>query len=105
MTTQIVTKLVPLRLVGVDGNAFMVIGAFRAAAKKAGTPQSEIDAVVNEAKEGDYDHLLATFMANTTPDDEANDIDEEWDEGYYGEYAFEDDDDEAWDDDDDEEEW
>ncbi len=55
-------KKVDMDLVGMDGNAFFIIGAFRRNAKKQGWSPAEIDAVIDEAKRGDYDHLLQTIM-------------------------------------------
>lgn len=55
---------VKLNLVGIDGNAFVIMGAFKVAAKQAGWSKIEIDEVLNEAMSGDYDHLLATIMDN-----------------------------------------
>jgi len=55
-------KTVLLNLVGLDGNAFAIMGAFSRQAKQENWSQDEIDAVLNEAKAGDYDHLLATIM-------------------------------------------
>lgn len=52
-----------VQLVGQDGNAFMVLGLCQRAANKAGLPKTEIDAFMQEAKSGDYNHLLATCMA------------------------------------------
>ena len=60
------TLQVPMQLEGIDGNAFAILGAFIRAAKKAGEDQADIDAVVKEATNGDYDHLLQTIIANTT---------------------------------------
>lgn len=60
-----VTKLVKLKLVGLDGNAFALMGAFQSAARKQGTPKEEISAVINECTSGDYNHLLCTLDANT----------------------------------------
>lgn len=57
-------KTVLLNLVGLDGNAFVIMGAFSRQAKREGWSQDEIDAVLNEAKSGDYDHLLATIMSH-----------------------------------------
>ena len=57
-------KTVPLTLVGLDGNAFCLLGAFIKAAKKAKWDAAEIDAVVADAKSGDYDHLLCVLMAH-----------------------------------------
>lgn len=53
-----------LDLVGVDGNAFAILGTFRQYAKKQGWTPKEINAVCDEAKKGDYDHLLATISAH-----------------------------------------
>ena len=53
---------VQMRLVGEDGNAFAILGRFRRAARKAGWPAEEIEALMEEATSGDYDHLLATIM-------------------------------------------
>jgi len=56
------TKTVNLNLVGLSGNAFALMGAFSQQAKREGWDQAEIDAVLKEAKSGDYDHLLATIL-------------------------------------------
>ncbi len=53
---------VTVKLVGTDGNAFAVLGATIKAMKRAGVPQSDIDAFRDEATSGDYDHLLGTVM-------------------------------------------
>lgn len=60
-----VTKLVKLNLVGLDGNAFALMGTFRNAARKQGTPKEEIDAVTTLCTSGDYNNLLQVLMANT----------------------------------------
>lgn len=67
---QIVTKLVELELVGIDGNAFSIMGAFKNAARKQKCPASEIEAVLKEAMSGDYDHLLSTIVHNTSMPEE-----------------------------------
>jgi hypothetical protein len=59
-----VKKQVSLRLVGLDGNAFALLGAFRQAARKAKWTAEEIDAVMNDAKSGDYNHLVATLSSH-----------------------------------------
>jgi hypothetical protein len=51
-----------LRLVGQDGNAFMVLGLAQRAARKAGWPKEQIDAFLKEAMKGDYDNLLRVCM-------------------------------------------
>ena len=55
-------KKVKLRLLGLDGNAFAIMGAFQKQAKKEGWTAMEIKAVMDEAKSGDYSHLLGTIM-------------------------------------------
>lgn len=56
---------IKMKLVGEDGNAFAIIGRFTHAARRAGWPKHEIDAVVAEAQSGDYDNLLQVFMKHT----------------------------------------
>ncbi|MGE3624718.1 MAG: hypothetical protein AB7H77_12720 [Bdellovibrionales bacterium] len=51
-----------VRLLGQDGNAFMVLGLCQRAATKAGLSKEEINAFMTEARSGDYDHLLQTCM-------------------------------------------
>lgn len=53
---------VRVRLLGQDGNAFMILGLCQRAARKAGLPAEEISAFMAEAQSGDYDHLLQTCM-------------------------------------------
>ena len=45
-----------------DGNAFALIGGWKRAARREGWPEDKIDAVIAEAKSGDYDHLVQTIM-------------------------------------------
>jgi len=61
---------VKLNLVGLDGNAFNLLGHFRRAAQREGWTKDEIDAVLREATRADYDHLLRTLIEHTEPDDE-----------------------------------
>ena len=58
---KVVNKTVNLELVGVNGNAFMIMGVFQRQARKEGWTQEEIDSVLEEAKSSDYNHLLATI--------------------------------------------
>jgi hypothetical protein len=53
---------VKVKLVGEDGNAFAIMGRTRLAMRRAGIPQEEIDAYLEEAMSGDYDHLLSVTM-------------------------------------------
>lgn len=54
-------KKVNLKLVGVDGNAFAIMGAFQRQARQEGWTQKDISEVLNEAKSSDYSHLLSTI--------------------------------------------
>ena len=56
-----VNKKVHLRLVGLDGNAFYLLGAFQRQARKEGWTKEEIESVIKEATSGDYDHLLTVL--------------------------------------------
>jgi len=51
---------IEVKLVGRDGNAFVILRAVLAALKKAKVPKEEVDMFLKEAKSGDYDHLLRT---------------------------------------------
>lgn len=55
---------VKLNLVGIDGNAFVIMGAFQVAARQAGWNKAEIDDVLNDAMSSDYDHLLHTILTH-----------------------------------------
>lgn len=56
-----VPKTVNLDLVGIDSNAYSILGAFSRQARREGWTQEEINLVTEEAKTGDYDHLLAVI--------------------------------------------
>ena len=51
-------KKPPVRLVGKDGNAYVILGLCQRAARKAGWPKEKIDAVMADMRSGNYDHLL-----------------------------------------------
>lgn len=72
---MIVDKKVKLNLIGLDGNAFSVMGAFKRQAQREKWSQEEIKKVLDEAMSRDYNYLLATIMEHTEPEDD--DIDEE----------------------------
>lgn len=78
---QVVDKKVQLNLVGIDGNAFYILGAFRKQAKKEKWTEEEIEAVLDEAKKGDYNHLLATIMDHCEHGGLDADEDEDWEGG------------------------
>ena len=48
-------------MVGVNGNAFAIMGVFQRQAKREGWTQDEIKQVLDEAKSKDYNYLLATI--------------------------------------------
>lgn len=58
------TKKITLDLVGLDGNAFYLMGAFSTQAKKEGWTPEEIKQVLDEAQKGDYDNLLRVLQDN-----------------------------------------
>ena len=51
---------VEVKLVGCDGNAFLILGRVTRAMRRQGMGDGEVDAFMTEAMSGDYDHLLAT---------------------------------------------
>ena len=57
---------VEVSLVGRDGNAFAILGAVGNALRAAGVSQDQINDFYNEARQGDYDHLLRTVMSWVT---------------------------------------
>ncbi len=63
------TKVV-LTLVGLDGNAYSLMGAFQRAARRQGFSPEDITKVIVECTSGDYDHLLCTLMEYTEEEDE-----------------------------------
>ncbi|MDO8609249.1 MAG: hypothetical protein Q7R95_01755 [bacterium] len=50
-------------LTGQDGNAFALLGEFQHQAKKAGWTKEEIHKVFEDAKSGNYDHLLQVLLS------------------------------------------
>jgi hypothetical protein len=53
---------VKVKLVGCDGNAFVVLGKCLSAARKAGLDKDQIAEFRETATSGDYDNLLITCM-------------------------------------------
>jgi len=60
-----INKKITLQLVGLDGNAFALMGAFQRQARREGWTKEEIDSVMDECQSGDYNHLLNTLMNHT----------------------------------------
>lgn len=48
----------PYTLVGVDGNAFSIMGYVMSAMQRARMVKSDIDAYIKDATSSDYNHLL-----------------------------------------------
>ena len=58
-------KPVKLNIVGLDGNAYLLMGAFQRAARKQERTAEEIKAVIDDCTSGDYGHLLRTLIKHT----------------------------------------
>ena len=59
------TKRVKLDLTEVDGNAFALMGAFRAQARIEQWDEDDIREVLNDAMSSDYDHLVSVLVRHT----------------------------------------
>lgn len=53
-------------LIGVDGNAFAVIGYTTGRLRKGGWPREDVDKVSKIAMSGSYENVLATCAATLT---------------------------------------
>ena len=81
-------------LVGINGNAYNIMGYVRDAMHDANMTNDDIDAYVKDATSSDYDHLLAVSCEMIDRVNEIlglNDYDEDEDE-YMDEYSEEDED-------------
>lgn len=58
-----VLKKATLKLVGLDGNAFSLMAAFREQAMRESWTKQEIAEVIKECMSGDYDNLLCTLSS------------------------------------------
>lgn len=65
MQSKLHCEPVELNLVGLDGNAFSLMGAFQRAARRQKRTPEEIKAVLDDCMSGDYDHLLNVLMNHT----------------------------------------
>ena len=83
-------------LVGINGNAYSIMGYVRVAMDDANMTNDDIDAYVKDATSSDYDHLVAVSCEMIDKVNEIlglNDYDEDEDEDYYmDEYSEEDED-------------
>jgi hypothetical protein len=66
------SKKVRMNLVGLDGNAFSLMGAFSRNARRQGWTKQEIDSVIEKCMSGDYNNLLRVLMENTEEIEEEN---------------------------------
>ena len=53
---------ITVNILGVNGNAFNILGIYTSKMRKHKLPKSEIDAFFKEATSGNYDDLLCTVM-------------------------------------------
>lgn len=67
---KVINKTVNLDLVGVNGNAYAIMHAFRTQARKERWPEQDIEAVITEAQSNNYNHLLATILNHCEPKNE-----------------------------------
>jgi hypothetical protein len=58
------TKKVKGTLDGIDGNAFAIMGHFQKLARRQGWSSDEIKDVLDEARKGNYWHLIATIESH-----------------------------------------
>jgi len=58
----IIDKKIKLQLVGLDGNAYNLMGAFQRQARREKWTPDEIEAVLKECRSSSYEHLLTTLM-------------------------------------------
>jgi len=89
---QVVDKKVKMSLVGLDGNAFSIMGAFQKEAKKQDWTSDEINLVLGESRSGTYDHLLATIMIHTEEPEKREEEDDWDDDEEFSEYEMDEDD-------------
>ena len=54
-----------LKLIGGNGNAFAIMGAFQREARRNGWTKEQIQKALDDMKSGDYDDLLYTVMKYT----------------------------------------
>lgn len=72
-----ITKKIKLDLVGLDGNAFSLMGAFSKQARKEGWTKEEIEIVMIKCESGDYNNLLNTLMEHCDSPDTGGDYEDD----------------------------
>ena len=63
-------KKINLNLVGIDGNAFSLMGAFKKAALNQGWNKEEINVVLDTCMSGDYNNLIRTLDSYCIEEDD-----------------------------------
>ena len=58
------SKKLDLELTEIDGNAFSLLAAFQSQARREGWSAEEIKSVLDDARSGDYDHLVGALGAH-----------------------------------------
>lgn len=75
---QLVDKKVSMTLIGVDGNAFSLMGTFSREARRQGWTSDEIKVVTDKCMQGDYQELICTLMEHiedNSHEDEGEELD------------------------------
>ena len=72
-------KKVTLDLVGINGNAFALMGVFQRQARREKWTQNEIDFVLDKCQNGDYDNLVGTLVMHTESPEQEDEFDDEED--------------------------
>ena len=57
-------RVVNLELIGLDGNAFSLMGAFQRQARREKWSKAEIDIVLTACTSGSYDKLVGTLISH-----------------------------------------
>ena len=72
---------IKVRLVGMDGNAFAIMGRVEGALRRGGVSKEEREVYLTESRSGDYNNLLRTAMAwvdcATDEDEDDDDYDDD----------------------------
>jgi len=79
-------KKVKLNLVGLNGNAFALMGAFQKQAQREKWTKDEIKAVLDKCTSGDYDNLIVTLWEHCESDENEYDFDNYDNDVYDDEY-------------------
>ena len=74
---------IKVRLVGMDGNAFAIMGRVDMALRRGGVSKEEREVYLTESRSGDYNNLLRTAMAwvDCATDEDEDEDDDDTEEG------------------------